>query len=92
MASLEGCGDLAQELWEKSKSFMELGYPHGPAAAAVSTYPERAAGQRHPAHSPPGDKQHPGVAEQTQQARLSKGLSSFLKFSLLWFISKMYCF
>lgn len=56
---LGGCGDLTQELREKSKSFKELGYPQGPAAAAVSTFPERAGGQRDPAHSPPGDKQHP---------------------------------
>lgn len=48
---LGGCGDLAQELREKSKSFKELGYPQGPAAAAVSTFPERAGGQRDPAHS-----------------------------------------
>lgn len=30
----------------KSKSFKELGSPHGPAAASLSTIPERAAGQR----------------------------------------------
>lgn len=56
---LGGCGDLAQELREKSKSFKELGYSQGPAAAAVSNFPERAGGQRDPAHSPPVDKQHP---------------------------------
>lgn len=44
--------------WGGNQRFKKLGYPWGPVAAA-STSPEGVADQRGPAHSLPGDEQHP---------------------------------